>query len=75
MTKQLKTDEQILDAVYESANDLHRSGLIDKKRMLKYEAICLESVPEYDSTKVRALRNRYNLSQYQPVYSPPMGNW
>jgi len=63
MTKQAKTENKILEAVFESASDLHRLGLIDKKRMLEYEALCLDSVPEYNGTKVRALRKRYNLSQ------------
>ena len=31
--------------------------------MRKYDALCLEPVPEFDADKVRALRERLHLSQ------------
>ena len=58
-----KAKSQILDAVHETAVDLHRLGFIDKRKMQKYEALCLEPVPEYDAVKIRALRARFHLSQ------------
>jgi len=36
-----KAKSQILDAVHETAMDLHRLGFIDKRKMQKYEALCL----------------------------------
>lgn len=49
--------------VHESACDLHRLGFIDKRKMQKYDALCLESVQDYDAAKIKALRERLHLSQ------------
>ncbi len=43
--------------------DLHRLGFIDKRKMQKYDALCLEPVQDYDAEKVKALRERLHLSQ------------
>jgi len=58
-----KSADRILEAVHETARDLHRLGFIDKRKMRKYDALCLEPVPEFDADKVRALRERLHLSQ------------
>lgn len=58
-----KTKSRILEAVHESASDLHRLGFIDKRKMQKYDALCLEPVQDYDATKVKALCERLHLSQ------------
>ena len=63
MTKQTKAEKDILLAVHETANDLYSAGFIDKKKMLKYDALCLEPIPNYDAIQVRELRDRYKLSQ------------
>ena len=39
-----KTKSRILEAVHETAGDLHRLGFIDKRKMQKYDALCLEPV-------------------------------
>lgn len=62
MTK-AKTKSPILEAVHETASDLHRLGFIDKRKMQKFDALCLAPVPDYDSTKIRALREQLHLSQ------------
>jgi putative transcriptional regulator len=54
---------RILDAVHETARDLHTAGFIDKRRMHEYDALCLAPVPNYSSRRIRALRKRYRLSQ------------
>jgi putative transcriptional regulator len=54
---------RILQEVHETASDLHRLGFIDKRKMRKYDVLCLEPVHEYDAEKVRALRERLHLSQ------------
>jgi putative transcriptional regulator len=54
---------RILDAVHETAQDLRDSGFISKRRMARYDALCLAPVPEYSSEKIRALREKYKLSQ------------
>jgi putative transcriptional regulator len=63
MTTQRKTTSRILDAVHETALDLHKAGFIDKRRMREYDALCLAPVPDYTSEKIRALRDRFKLSQ------------
>ncbi len=38
---------RILESVHETAKDLHEIGLIDKRKMEKYNILCLNPVPEY----------------------------
>lgn len=38
-------------------------GFIDKRKMQKLSALCLEPIPAYDSARIRALREQLNLSQ------------
>ncbi|TSE35525.1 MULTISPECIES: helix-turn-helix domain-containing protein [Burkholderiales genera incertae sedis] len=63
MTNEPKSKSRLLQAVHETARDLHRLGFIDKRKMRQYDALCLEPVHEYDAEKVRALRERLHLSQ------------
>lgn len=63
MTTKAKPRSRILEAVHETAGDLHRLGFIDKRKMRRYEALCLDAVPEYDAAKIRALREKLHLSQ------------
>jgi len=52
MTKKVKAKSAILEAVHETASDLHRLGFIAKRDMHKFEALCLDPVPDYDSEKI-----------------------
>ena len=61
MAKQSQNEKDILLAVHETALDLYGAGFIDKKKMLKYDALCIEAVPTYDAVQVRELRDRYNV--------------
>ena len=63
MTVATKTRSRIFAAVHETVSDLHRLGFIDKRKMRKFDALCLDPVPEYDSEKIRALREHLQLSQ------------
>ena len=63
MTEKSEKTSQILEYIHETALDLHGAGLIDKRRMAGYKALCLKPVPKYDSDHIRALRGLYNLSQ------------
>lgn len=58
-----KAKSPIFDAVHETARDLHELGFIDQRKMRKFDVLCQEPVPEYDSKKIRALRDRFKLSQ------------
>jgi putative transcriptional regulator len=56
MTTKRRAKSEILKAVHETANDLHRLGFIDKRKMQKYELLCLEPVPPFDAIKIRLIR-------------------
>lgn len=58
-----KTKSRVLDAVYETATDLHQLGFIDQHKMRQYDALCLKNVPKYNSERIRALRNQLQVSQ------------
>ena len=49
--------------MHETASDLHRLGFIDKRKMRKFDVLCLDPIPEYDGAKIRALRDHLHLSQ------------
>ncbi|MGS0743060.1 hypothetical protein ACVBEF_14685 [Glaciimonas sp. GG7] len=57
MNKKLKTNSRIFEAVHETANDLHRLGFIDKRKMHKFDLLCLDPIPEFRSEKNRVLRD------------------
>ena len=63
MTTKPKAKSRIFEAVHETARDLHRLGFIDKRKMRKFDVLCLNPIPEYDSVKIRALREHLQLSQ------------
>lgn len=63
MATKTKESSRILDAVHETARDLHSAGFVSKRRMKEYDALCLVPVPDYSSEAIRALRARYKISQ------------
>jgi putative transcriptional regulator len=62
-TSKRRANSPILEAIHETAKDLHLAGFIDKRRMREYDALCLKPIPAYSSRKIRALRSRFKLSQ------------
>lgn len=54
---------RILRAVHETAGDLLNAGFIDKRRMRVYNQLCLPPMQEYSAEAIRALRDRYQVSQ------------
>jgi putative transcriptional regulator len=58
-----RKNSRILDAVHETASDLHKLGFIDKRAMESYNALCIPPVPEYTPEQIKSLRDRYQLSQ------------
>jgi len=58
-----KTKSKILSAVHETASDLHKIGLIDKRKMQKYDLLCINPVEEYSSAQIKLLRQRLQVSQ------------
>lgn len=63
MTTKTRAKSPIFDAVYETASDLHHSGFIDKRKMIKFDALCLEPIPAYGSDEIKNLRMRHCISQ------------
>ena len=63
MRTKRKARSRIMAAVHEGASDLYNAGFIDKRRMAEFDALCLDPVPEFTSTRVKSLRHRHNLSQ------------
>ena len=63
MSTKGKPKSKLLEAAHETAQDLHRLGFIDKRKMQKIEALCMEPIPPYDSDRIRALREQHKLSQ------------
>lgn len=57
------TGSRILSEIHETARDLHEAGFVSKRRMKDYDALCLVPVPAYSSDSIRALRERYRISQ------------
>ena len=63
MSTKAKVPSRILEAVHDSASDLHNAGFIGKRQMQQYAALCLKPVPAYSSSHLQSLRKRYKLSQ------------
>ncbi|MEY4062440.1 MAG: hypothetical protein RIT09_233 [Pseudomonadota bacterium] len=63
MVRKVKAKTDILAAVHETVKDLHELGFIDKRKMHKYNLLCLDPIPDYDSKKIRKLRSQLHLSQ------------
>lgn len=57
MATQPKPPSRILQAVHETAADLHKLGLIDSRRMQRYDALCQKLEPPTDADKVEAVTN------------------
>ena len=55
---------RLIEEIHETARGMHKTGLIDARRMREYEALYLAcKVPQYTREKVKALRERLNVSQ------------
>lgn len=63
MTEAEKSQSKILSAVHETASDLHAAGFIDKKKMKRYDLLCLTPVPAFSREDIRELRLRLQVSQ------------
>ena len=58
-----KRKSRILSEVHEMASDLHSVGLIDKRRMREFDALCNLGIEELGPGKIRALRQKERVSQ------------
>lgn len=58
----MNENSRMLEEALETAQGLHRSGVIDMRRMQEYEALCAP-VPKFTGEDVRELRDRIKVSQ------------
>jgi putative transcriptional regulator len=58
-----KRKSRILQEVHGMASDLHRIGLIDKRRMREFDALCHLDVHEMPPQKIKSLREQAHVSQ------------
>jgi putative transcriptional regulator len=61
MTKTYCSDA--LGAIHETAADLHDAGVMDKRTLRDFDALCLTPVQAMEPEKIRALRQREQVSQ------------
>ena len=70
----------IAEAIHETASDLNRSGIIDKKTMREFDVSCLTPVEPLSGHQIAALREREGVSQdvlahYLNVNKKLVGEW
>ena len=58
-----KRNSPILDEMHETARGLHGAGLISKRRMGEFEALCNLDVHEIPPQQIKALREQAHVSQ------------
>ncbi len=56
-------NKSILEAVHESAQDMHEAGAMDKATMREFDALCLPPVVTFSATQIKQLRKQHMLSQ------------
>lgn len=57
----------LLETIHETAQGLHKSGVMDLKTMKEFDALCLPEVKELSPTQIKAIRVKAKLSQ--PVFA------
>ncbi|HIB1405739.1 TPA: helix-turn-helix domain-containing protein [Salmonella enterica subsp. enterica serovar Muenchen] len=63
-------------AIHETMEALHEIGAVDKQTMRQFDELCLSPIIPITPKKIRALRERENLSQ--PVFAHHLNvskNW
>lgn len=53
----------ILEAVHETAADLHQAGVIDQVTMREFDRLCLQPVEPLEPEQIKQLRERSRVSQ------------
>lgn len=61
MGKRYKSDA--LAAVHETAVGLHEAGVMDKRTLKEFDALCLTSIEELSPAQIRQIRLREKASQ------------
>lgn len=56
-------NRSILDAVHETAKDLHEGGAMSDVTMREFDALCLPPVKKYSAEQIRCIRTQNKASQ------------
>jgi putative transcriptional regulator len=62
MTNKIRKS-RILAEVQETARGLHQAGVISKRRMHEYDALCHLDVADLGAGKIKLIREKSNVSQ------------
>jgi len=57
------TNKSILDMVHETAEGLHKVGVMDTQSMREFDALCLPPIKEFSAIQIKRIRNRNKASQ------------
>jgi len=52
-----------MSAIHETVSAMHAVGVVDKKTMRHFDASCLTPIQKFTAEKIRALREREEVSQ------------
>lgn len=57
------TNKSIMEVVHETADGLHKAGVMDAKTMREFDALCLPPVKQYTPTQIKRIRAKNKASQ------------
>lgn len=58
---------KLLNAIVETADDLHRAGLMDEVTMREFDALTLPRIKQYTAADIKRIRLKNGVSQ--PVFA------
>ena len=67
MTAQVKFKSDAFEAIHSAATGMRKTGVISKKTMREYEALCVIEAPHLAPNEIKTIRMINNLSQ--PVFA------
>lgn len=67
MTAQRKFKSDAFEAIHSAATSMQRTGVISKKTMREYDALCVIEAPHLAPEDIKTIRVANNLSQ--PVFA------
>ena len=66
-TTTAKPKSDAFAAIHSAASGLHCAGAITKTTLREYDALCLDSVPEFNAKDIKRIREHAHVSQ--PVFA------
>ena len=58
-----KTKSAILDAVHETANGLHKAGVMDMVTLREFDRLCLPPIEPLEPSQIKQIRESSRVSQ------------